>query len=50
MPQIIVENLVKTFRVAERDPGMWGAVRGLASRRYRIIRALDGIGFTLEAG
>ena len=29
MPQILVENLEKRFRVAARDPGMWGAVRGL---------------------
>ena len=26
MPQIVVENLVKTFRVAERAAGLWGAV------------------------
>jgi len=50
MAQIEVENLVKTFRVAERDPGMWGAIKGLAERRYRTIRALDGISFSLEQG
>jgi len=27
-----------------------GAVRGLVKRRYRTVCALDGIGFTLEAG
>ncbi len=48
MPQIVAENLVKTFRIAERDPGLWGAVRGLASRRYRTVNALDGISFSLE--
>ncbi len=35
MPQIVVEDLVKTFRVAERAPGLWGAVRGLVRRRHR---------------
>lgn len=50
MPQIEVENLVKTFRIAERDPGTWGAVKGLAHRRYRTVRALDGISFTLDEG
>jgi ABC-2 type transport system ATP-binding protein len=50
MPQIVVENLVKTFKVAEREPGLIGAFKGLASRRYKTIRALDGIGFTLEKG
>ena len=35
MSQIVVENLVKRFRVAERAPGIWGALRGVARRRYR---------------
>jgi ABC-2 type transport system ATP-binding protein len=48
--QIVVENLAKTFRVAERAPGMWGAVRGLVQRRHRLVRALGGISFTLDAG
>ena len=26
MPQILVEGLAKTYRVAERQPGAWGAV------------------------
>ncbi len=50
MPHIVVENLVKTFRVAERQPGLWGAFRGLIQRRYRTVRALDGISFSLEPG
>jgi ABC-2 type transport system ATP-binding protein len=47
---IIVEDLVKTFRVAERAPGVWGALRGLVRRRHREVRALAGISFSLEAG
>ena len=31
MPQIIVENLVKTFQVSERRPGLGGAVVGLVA-------------------
>jgi len=50
MPQILVENLVKTFRIAERQPGIGGAIKGLVSRRYRTVKALDGISFSLEAG
>src|SRR5436309_91714 len=50
MPEIIVQDLVKTFRVSERAPGMWGAVRGLVRRRHRTVRALDGISFALDAG
>ncbi len=45
-----MEDLVKTFRVAERNPGIWGALRGLAHRRYRTINALDRISFQVEAG
>jgi ABC-2 type transport system ATP-binding protein len=48
--QIVVENLIKTFQVAEREAGLWGAIRGLARRRYRTVRALDGISFSLETG
>lgn len=50
MPQIIVEDLVKTFRIAERGSGLGGALRGLVHRRYRTVRALDGISFSLEPG
>src|SRR5579884_3045779 len=50
MSQIVVENLVKTFRVAERQAGTWGAVRGLVHRRYRTVHALNGISFALEPG
>src|ERR671928_892095 len=50
MRQIIVENLVKTFRVSERAPGLWGAVRGLVRRRHRTVRALDGVSFAIERG
>lgn len=50
MSQIVVENLVKTFRIAKRSPGMWGAVCGVFQREYRTVRALDGISFTIEPG
>lgn len=50
MPQITVQNLIKTFRVAERKSGTWGAVRGLISRKYRQVRAIDGISFSIDAG
>jgi ABC-2 type transport system ATP-binding protein len=50
VPQIVVEALRKTYRIAERRPGLWGAVRGLAHRTYRTVKALDGISFSIEAG
>jgi ABC-2 type transport system ATP-binding protein len=50
MRQIVVENLVKTFHVAERAPGLWGALRGIVHRRRRTVRALDRVSFGLDAG
>jgi len=50
MAQIVVRELVKTFRVAERRPGVLGALRGLWRRSYRTVRALDGVSFTIEPG
>jgi len=50
MAHIVVENLVKTFEVAERQAGMWGAVRGLVRRTHRTVHALDGISFELKPG
>jgi ABC-2 type transport system ATP-binding protein len=50
MPQILVDDLSKRFRVAVRDPGIAGALRGLVRRRTREILALDRVGFSLERG
>ncbi|HEY3267489.1 MAG TPA: ATP-binding cassette domain-containing protein [Armatimonadota bacterium] len=50
MPQIIVENLCKTFTVHERSSGMGGALRGVIRRRSRQVHALDGISFSVEPG
>ena len=50
MPQIIVENLCKTFRVAERRKGLWGAAAGLLHRKYRDIHALEGVSFSIGPG
>lgn len=49
-PQILVDSLVKTFRVAERRPGTWGSLVGLVHRTYRAVPALRGISFQLAAG
>ena len=50
MSQIEVRGLAKTFRVAERLPGLAGAFRGLFHRRMRDVHALDGIDFDIERG
>jgi len=50
MPQILVEALAKTYRVAQRAPGLVGALRGLVRRRWREVHALVDVSFSLEAG
>jgi ABC-2 type transport system ATP-binding protein len=50
MPQIIVENLQKTFKVARRQPGLWNSLKSVAHRAYKTIAALQGISFQLNAG
>ncbi len=50
MPQIEVEGLQKVFHVAEREPGTFGALRGLLRRREREVRALDALSFAVEQG
>ncbi len=50
MSQIEVRSLAKVFRVAERQPGLGGAFRGLLRRRTREVRALDGLDFDIERG
>ncbi|NLG49566.1 MAG: ATP-binding cassette domain-containing protein [Chloroflexi bacterium] len=47
---VVVENLVKTFQIAERQSGTWGALKSLVHRRYRTVRALDDISLTIEPG
>ena len=50
MAQIIVENLSKTFQIAQRRPGLLGAMRGLFSRKYHQIDALHDVGFQINEG
>ena len=50
MALIAVEDLVKTFRVAERRRGLIGAALGVLHRRYRTVHALAGISFAIEPG
>ena len=49
-PYIVVEGLAKSFRVAERPSGAFGALRGVVRRRWRTVEALKGISFTLDEG
>src|ERR1043166_7912405 len=50
MHQIVVEDLIKTFQIASRTPGLLGSVRGLLKRDFREVRALDGVSFSISRG
>jgi len=49
-PHIVVHELTKRFQVAERRPGLLGAVKGLVRRRYREVVALHGVSFEISRG
>jgi viologen exporter family transport system ATP-binding protein len=50
MSHVLVRDLVKTYRIAERGPGLLGALRGVFGRRHREVRALDSVSFNVERG
>lgn len=50
MPQILVQELSKSYLVSEREAGAWGAAKGLVRRHRRTIDALKSISFSLERG
>jgi ABC-2 type transport system ATP-binding protein len=50
MPLIEVKELRKSFVVAERAPGILGALAGLVRRRHRRVEALAGVSFQIDAG
>ena len=51
MPQqIVVDQLRKSYRIHERDPGIGGALKAMLRPRYRTVQALEGVSFALERG
>ncbi len=47
---IRAKDLAKHFRVHKRPPGFAAAMRSLVSRKYEIVKAVDGVTFTIERG
>jgi ABC-2 type transport system ATP-binding protein len=45
-----VDGLEKVFKVPEREAGLRASVRSLAKRRWREVRAVDGVSFDLQPG
>lgn len=50
MPLIEAHDLTKTYRVAQKKPGVLGALQGLVRREYKQVRAVDGVSFSIEPG
>ncbi len=48
--QIVVRDLRKEYRVAEKRAGLGASVASLFWRKYRTVKAVDGISFSLQAG
>jgi ABC-2 type transport system ATP-binding protein len=47
---ISVRGLSKHYRVQKRPPGLSAAVKALFHREYELVKAVDGIDFTIAAG
>jgi ABC-2 type transport system ATP-binding protein len=49
-PTIHVQKLTKVYRTYEKEPGFWGALRGLAHRRYKETAAAREVSFSVNEG
>ena len=47
---IKAENLSKHFKVRQHHQGRWSMVRNLVTQNHRLVRAVDEVTFTVEAG
>jgi len=47
---ITLENVSKTYKVACRQKGLWGAFKSLFNRKYKTIEALKNVSFTINEG
>jgi ABC-2 type transport system ATP-binding protein len=50
MPIIEASGLSKTYRVFQKTEGILGAVRGLIRRKYKEVRAVNSVDFSIEPG
>ena len=49
-PAIVADRLSKSFQVKVREPGLRGAIRALFRPRYREVRAVREVSFTIQPG
>jgi len=50
MPIIQAQGLSKTYRVAQKQDGLLGSLRGLYKREYKEVKAVGGVNFSIEPG
>ncbi len=47
---IEVENLQKHYTVAEKEPGLAGSLKSFFKRQNKLVKAVDGVNFTIQTG
>ena len=47
---IRAKELTKHFKVHRRPPGLAAAIKSLVHRKYDVVKAVDGVSFTIERG
>lgn len=50
MSVIKVENLRKYYQVFEKEPGFLGSLKSLFNRKYKDVKAVDDISFSIDEG
>ena len=50
MAIIEINNLCKSYRVYQKQEGLWASVRGLFHREFREVRAVNDISFSVDEG
>ena len=50
MSIIKFNNISKQFKISIRQKGVWGAIKGLFKRKYKIVNALSNVSFEIEQG
>jgi ABC-2 type transport system ATP-binding protein len=49
-PIIHVSGLEKHFKISRHHRGLWGSLLNLTTRQFSLVRAVDGITFTVQPG
>jgi ABC-2 type transport system ATP-binding protein len=49
-PIIRVENLTKSFKLKQKEPGFFGGIKSLWNPNYKTVKAVDNISFTVNEG